>query len=193
VVKAAEAKVAVDSGFYLDQTFINSFKYPRSKRMTDLPMKTTFKENIVLEQMRRNYGETIATSESLDRKATTVISVSSIVITIVTGFSLAVSSSSANRPAEFGLIVFLYIATFFFSLRCLLPTKFATEPIQANWESIDEALKSSDVDFYGRLLSGYEKVIATNRNMNIAKAKAVRNAFTLLGVTVLAAFASAFF
>jgi len=145
----------------------------------------TFKEKAVLDQIKQHHRDTVAEFSILDGKASAVISVSSIIITIITGFKLA--GSQNTNAGNIWPIFLLYIVTLVFALMALLPRDAYHEPIKPHWDDIRDALKTNDDDFFYRLLSGYELSITRNLEINSNKARFVSISFISLGVTVIVA------
>lgn len=153
------------------------------------PKVLTFKEQSVLDQLRQNHKQTVSDFESLDNKASIILSTSSIVITIITGVQLI--SGISLRTSNLLIILLLFGATLVFIFKALFPTDIAYEPIKADWNKIREALEDEDNEFYYRLLSGYEYSILRNMEINTAKAKMIRFSFVTLSATTILSLLSA--
>lgn len=143
----------------------------------------TFQEQIILQQLQKHHNQTLNDFDKLDAKAQSVVSVSSVIITIISGFQLA--SSATFDGGRLLIILALYLATFGCALWALLPKELYYEPIKTDWDHVRDALRLDEDDFYFRLLSGYELAFYRNREVNIRKANLVYVSYILLGITVL--------
>lgn len=142
----------------------------------------TFKEQTVLDQMRQHHRDTATEFGILDGKALAVISVSSIIISIITGFKLVGAQTLNIWP-----IVVSYVLTLLSALWVLRPQRTRHEPIEPDWDKIHDELSKTDDDFFYTLLAGYEQTVTYNLKVNARKATFVNIAVTLLGATVIIA------
>jgi hypothetical protein len=145
----------------------------------------TFQEQTVLQTMQRQHADSVNTFDKLDLKAQNVITVSSVVITIISGFRLAAAQTPIGD--QLWIVFILYLATLACGLWALFPRDYYREPIKANWDDIREALELTESDFLYRLLSGYELAIQRNQDVNLYKSRRVSAAYVLLGLTVAVA------
>src|SRR5262245_6667855 len=98
----------------------------------------TFKEKTILDQMKQHHRDTVAEFSILDSKALAIVSVSSIVMTIITGFKLA--GAQNTQSDNIWPIVIFYIFTLLSAFWVLRPRETSHEPIKANWHDIQDAL-----------------------------------------------------
>jgi hypothetical protein len=154
----------------------------------------TFQERTVLELMHRHHADTVNTLDKLDLKAISIIQVSSVIISIISGFQLVTAqatSSQAPDKSRLILILAFYIATFVLAVWALFPKAYFREPVKANWDDIRDTLKLSEDDFYFSLLTGYEQAILRNQEIIDRKSRLIQIAYIALGVTVGTALLSA--
>jgi hypothetical protein len=142
----------------------------------------TFQQQIVLEQMRRNYNFTQEALKSVDTKAQGVIAIASIVITIL--LNVRASALQNNLGVILGVVLFLYGLTMFFALWAIFPANVESEPLKAEWEYIYNSLNDPPFDFFHNLLSAYVDVIQTNLATNGVKTARLGIAYFFLVLTV---------
>lgn len=149
------------------------------------PKILTFKEQIVLDQVKKHYALTKGTFDTLERKAQTILSISSIAITIISGFRLM-----SPQPGQYPVLAFillLYILTLLSAFTVLFPRGRASEPIPAKWDVIKKQLESADDDFYYNLLSGYEEACIYNAKVNSEKSRLVKFSFVFMSGIIVTA------
>lgn len=143
----------------------------------------TFQQEIVLEQMRRNYSFVQDALSSLDSKSQNVISTASIVITILSGIQL--TNIQVNLRGWFLIVIALYILTIFFAGLALFPKTVKSEPLKADWETIVNNLSDPPFEFYHNILSTYVYTINSGLEINIWKKRCLICAYISLGLTVV--------
>lgn len=150
-----------------------------------------FKEAIVLEQVRRHYASTKSAFDTLDRKAQTIVTLSSVAISIVSGFGI--TNPRPNQYVGLVLILAFYIVIVVLSFLTMFPRDRRSEPIGANWDKIQNLINNNnDDDFFDQLLSGYEEAVNTNAGINLTKSRLLIASFILMVGMLVSAFITAF-
>ncbi len=149
----------------------------------------SFKEQIILEQVRRHYAATKSAFDTSERKAQMILSLSSVAITIITGFRI-VSPQTGQYTGLFLVLVF-YLLIIVLAFIALLPGDRRSEPIPANWQAIQENLQMSDDDFLDSLLGAYEDAVTHNKKINLFKSRLVTSSLVLMFGMIVAALITA--
>ena len=147
----------------------------------------TFPQQAVLDQLRSNFEATKTAFYSLDRKAQGIVSVSSIIVSIVTGFQLTKAGDLINICFLL-VILIMYLSTLVTALASLFPFDVKLEPIKPYWKNITGTLnvgKENPNQFYRELLGGYARATRYNARVVRQKSCLVKISFVLLGGTVM--------
>lgn len=142
----------------------------------------SFSQKTVLELVQRNFQAEVTIFDALDRKAQSVLAISSIIITIITGFQLA--SNSATPQGQLIIMLVIYGLTVMAALAALVPQEISHEPIKPSWHEMKKASNTPTQEFYDKILVDYEMSILRNRDVNASKARRVKLAFIALAFSV---------